>query len=146
MEDTLLFYKITDNAYTPSKGSLNAAGYDLRASSDCIIKPIPFKNLPVPTDIAVVVPNGYYGRIAPRSGLALKLIDVGAGVIDSDYRGEIKLIMYNYGDEDFIVKKGDRIAQLICEKILTTDIEEIYNLKDYPSNRGKSGMGSTGIN
>ena len=69
------------------------------------------------TGLSMALPPGCYGRIAPRSGLALKkFIDIGAGVIDSDYRGELGVILFNFGDEDFVVNMGDRIAQLILKK------------------------------
>lgn len=121
----LLFYKTSDNAYAPVKASMCSAGYDLRASSDHIIYPIPNKNDPIPTNLKVIIPNGCYGRIASRSGLALKLLDVGGGVVDSDYRGEIFVIMYNYGDAPFVINKGDKIAQIICEKIENVELLEI---------------------
>ena len=87
---------------------------------------------------------GCYGRIAPRSGLAHKnFIDVGAGVIDSDYRGNVGVILFNFGEQDFEVKKGDRIAQLICEKIEYPDLIEEEELAE--SERGDGGFGSTGV-
>lgn len=77
------------------------------------------------TDIQIAVPNGTYGRVAPRSGLAHKhFIDVGAGVIDQDYRGNVGVILFNFGENVFKVNKGDRIAQLICERISYPDIQE----------------------
>ena len=73
---------------------------------------------------------GCYGRVAPRSGLALKkFIDVGAGVIDTDYRGEVGVILFNFGSEDFVINMGDRIAQLIFEKIKTPKIKETNELE-----------------
>ena len=72
----------------------------------------------VSTGISIAVPSGYYGRVAPRSGLAVKhFIDVGAGVIDEDYRGEVLVLLFNFSDQDFQVKTGDRIAQLVCEQV-----------------------------
>jgi len=72
----------------------------------------------VDTDISIAVPAGTYGRIAPRSGLAVKnFIDVGAGVIDADYRGQVKILLFNHADSDFEVKEGDRVAQLILERV-----------------------------
>jgi len=72
----------------------------------------------VDTDISIAVPAGTYGRIAPRSGLAVKnFIDVGAGVIDADYRGQLKILLFNHADADFEVKEGDRVAQLILERV-----------------------------
>ncbi len=77
------------------------------------------------TDIQIAVPEGTYGRVAPRSGLAHKnFIDVGAGVIDRDYRGNVGVILFNFGTSVFKVNKGDRIAQLICEKISYPTIQE----------------------
>lgn len=74
----------------------------------------------VDTQIAMAIPEGCYGWIAPRSGLAVRHgIDVGAGVIDSDYRGTIQVLLFNFGKEDFLIRKGDRIAQLIIERIVT---------------------------
>lgn len=75
------------------------------------------------TGFAIAIPPGTYARIAPRSGLALKkMIDVGAGVVDEDYRGEVGVVMFNFGEEDFVIKKGDRIAQMILERIMTPEV------------------------
>jgi len=137
----LRFVKMTDKAHAPTKGSKLAAGYDLKsayvatvpARGSCLVK----------TDIQIQLPRGTYGRVAPRSGLALKnKIDVGAGVIDEDYRGNVGVILFNHGDEDFQIAEGDRIAQLICEKIAYPDIVEVKSLED--SERGEAGFGSTG--
>ncbi|XP_006817345.1 deoxyuridine 5'-triphosphate nucleotidohydrolase-like [Saccoglossus kowalevskii] len=95
------------------------------------------------TDIQIQLPDGCYGRVAPRSGLAVKhFIDVGAGVIDQDYRGNVGVVMFNFSESEFEVKKGDRIAQLICEKIYMPELEECEKLDD--SERGVGGFGSTG--
>lgn len=95
------------------------------------------------TDIQIEIPFGCYGRVAPRSGLAAKnFIDIGAGVIDEDYRGNVGVVMFNHAEEEFEVKKGDRIAQLICEKIFYPDIEEVSTLST--TERGTNGFGSTG--
>lgn len=99
----------------------------------------------VKTDIQIALPSGCYGRVAPRSGLAAKhFIDVGAGVIDEDYRGNLGVVLFNFGKEKFEVKKGDRIAQLICERIFYPEIEEVQVLDD--TERGAGGFGSTGKN
>ena len=93
----------------------------------------------------MAIPEGTYGRVAPRSGLAAKHhLDVGAGVIDADYRGPVGVVMFNLGQTDYPVKKGDRIAQLILEKILMAEIEEVDDLDD--TERGEGGFGSTGKN
>lgn len=97
----------------------------------------------VKTDIQIEVPYGTYGRVAPRSGLAWKnFIDVGAGVIDQDYRGNVGVILFNHSDVDFDVKKGDRIAQLICERIVYPKVVEADTLTE--TARGEGGFGSTG--
>ena len=99
----------------------------------------------VPTDLAIAVPAGTYGRVAPRSGLAAKnFIDVGAGVVDADYRGNVNVILFNFGKTDFVVKRGDRIAQLILEKICNDAVlVECDTLDDTERNVG--GFGSTGV-
>jgi dUTP pyrophosphatase len=102
-------------------GSVNAAGYDMFASEPTTI-PAHGKKL-VSTGVSMAIPVGNYGRIAPRSGLACKnFIDVGAGVIDADYRGELKVLLFNFGETDFQVAEGDRIAQLIIEKYTQTEL------------------------
>lgn len=91
-----------------------------------------------PTD-----PSPTDGRIAPRSGLASKhMIDTGAGVIDADYRGQVKVLLFNHGEKDFEVKEGDRVAQLVLERIYTPEVLEVQELEE--SVRGAGGFGSTG--
>jgi dUTP pyrophosphatase len=137
----LLIKKLSDKATTPTRGSAFAAGYDLYASKDTNV-PAHGKVL-VSTDISMACPEGTYGRIAPRSGLASKhFIDTGAGVIDSDYRGEVKVLLFNHAPEDFPIKHGDRIAQLVLERIYTPEIMEVTDLEE--SVRGAGGFGSTG--
>lgn len=139
----LKFAKLTEHATTPSRGSNRAAGYDLYSAYDYSIGPMD-KTL-VKTDIQIAVPHGYYGRVAPRSGLAVKhFIDVGAGVVDEDYRGNLGVVIFNFNKEPFEVKKGDRIAQLICEKICYPDLQELQTLDE--TERGAGGFGSTGTN
>jgi dUTP pyrophosphatase len=97
----------------------------------------------VPTGIAVAVPGGTYGRVAPRSGLAAKSgIDVGAGVVDADYRGELKVVLFNHSDEPLYVKPGDRIAQLVLERIACASVHEVDDLD--ATDRSADGFGSTG--
>ncbi|XP_057329649.1 deoxyuridine 5'-triphosphate nucleotidohydrolase [Microplitis mediator] len=139
---TLKFAKLTDKAFAPLKGSALAAGYDLRSAYDYVI-PAQGKEL-VKTDIQIEVPEGTYGRVAPRSGLAWKHhLNVGAGVIDADYRGNVGVVLFNHGDEDFKVAAGDRVAQLICEKIEYPELEELSSLDE--TKRGEGGFGSTGL-
>ena len=132
---------LTPDAKTPVRGSDKAAGMDLHASEDCVINPQ--ERRLVSTGVAVALPNNTYGRVAPRSGLAVKNgIDVLAGVVDEDYRGEVKVALINHGTEPFVVSKGDRIAQLIVESILRPVIEVVDNLEE--TTRGDGGFGSTG--
>ncbi|XP_032051055.1 deoxyuridine 5'-triphosphate nucleotidohydrolase, mitochondrial isoform X1 [Aythya fuligula] len=139
----LRFTRLSENAFAPSRGSARAAGYDLYSAYDCVIPPM--EKAVVKTDIQIALPSGCYGRVAPRSGLAAKhFIDVGAGVIDEDYRGNVAVILFNFGKETFEVKKGDRIAQLICERIFYPELEEVQALDD--TERGEGGFGSTGKN
>ncbi|KAK0618282.1 deoxyuridine 5'-triphosphate nucleotidohydrolase [Bombardia bombarda] len=138
----LLIKKLSDKARLPTRGSAFAAGYDLYAAKDTTI-PSRGKAL-VDTDISMAVPAGTYGRIAPRSGLASKnFIDTGAGVIDADYRGQVKVLLFNHSDVDFAVREGDRIAQLVLERIYTPEVLEAQELED--SVRGAGGFGSTGV-
>ena len=99
----------------------------------------------IPTGLAVAFPEDYEIQIRPRSGLAAKK-NIGVlnspGTIDSDYRGEIKVIIFNHGEEDFIINNGDRIAQMVLTPIIKMELEETTNLPD--TIRGKGGFGSTG--
>ena len=132
---------VRDNAVLPVRGTAGAAGYDISAASECVI-PAHGKGT-VDTGLAVSLPPGTYARIAPRSGLAYRhFIDVGAGVVDSDFRGEIKVILFNHSAEDFPVQAGDRIAQLILERIDTPPVRKVAVLND--TDRGDGGFGSTG--
>ena len=134
--------QLNNNAALPRRSTEGAAGYDLCAAHDCII-PAGGKGL-VKTGLSISFPVGLYARIAPRSGLALKkFIDVGAGVIDSDYRGDVGVVLFNHGDQEFQVKMGDRIAQLILEKIDTPPVEEVQGHDS--TVRGTGGFGSTGV-
>lgn len=133
--------KLSDKARLPTRGSAFAAGYDLYAAKQTVV-PARGKVL-VDTDISIAVPAGTYGRIAPRSGLASKhFIDTGAGVIDADYRGQVKVLLFNHAETDFEIKEGDRVAQLIIERIYTPDVVEVQELEE--SVRGAGGFGSTG--
>lgn len=142
MPAKLLVKKLSEFATIPTKGSKLAAGYDLYAAYDAVIKARD-KDM-VKTDLQVSIPPGCYARVAPRSGLAWKhSIDVGAGVVDEDYRGPVNVILFNFSDTDFEIRRGDRIAQLICEKIEQTEIVEVKDLES--TERGANGFGSTGI-
>jgi dUTP pyrophosphatase len=123
-----------------------AAGMDLYANvtEETVINPKEIKL--IPTGISIALPVGYEAQIRPRSGLAIRygisLVNT-PGTIDSDYRGEINLIMINFGENSFIIKRGDRIAQMIINKIEIPNIIEVKELDD--TNRGAGGFGSTGL-
>jgi len=115
-------------ATVPSKGSRFSAGHDLYALEDVLI-PARGEKL-VGTGIAIGIPQGTYTRIAPRSGLAYKRsIGIGGGVIDADYTGEVKVIMMNHGKKSYQVQEGDRISQMIIEKIDMSEMMEVDNLR-----------------
>ncbi|XP_053479822.1 deoxyuridine 5'-triphosphate nucleotidohydrolase, mitochondrial isoform X1 [Ictalurus furcatus] len=137
----LKFAKLSEHATAPTRGSAKAAGYDLYSAYDYSIPPM--DKAIVKTDLQIAVPAGCYGRVAPRSGLAAKhFIDVGAGVVDEDYRGNLGVVLFNFGKETFEVKKGDRVAQLVCERICYPDLQELKTLDE--TERGAGGFGSTG--
>ncbi|GMM55528.1 bifunctional dITP/dUTP diphosphatase [Maudiozyma humilis] len=142
LANTLKIQLRSENATVPTKGSSTAAGYDIYASQECVI-PANGQGM-ASTDISFTVPVGTYGRIAPRSGLAVKHgIQTGAGVVDRDYTGEVKVVLFNHSQKDFKIVKGDRIAQLILEKIVDdAEIVVVDSLED--SERGAGGFGSTG--
>ncbi|TID13287.1 hypothetical protein CANINC_004973 [Pichia inconspicua] len=145
---SLQVHLLNSNGTPPTKGSSLAAGYDIYASEATVI-PANGRAL-VSTALAVVCPEGTYARIAPRSGLAVKNgIATGAGVVDADYRGEVKVLLFNHSATDFAIAKGDRIAQLILERIVTPDVVVLDDAQwDAVNNteRGAGGFGSTGTN
>lgn len=135
--------RIHANAVIPTRGSEGAAGYDLVACESKDIAPGEWSA--VDTGIVLEFTKDVYARVAPRSGLAFKKgIQVGAGVVDSDYRDSIKVILFNHGKDVFQVSVGDRIAQVIFEKINLPTLEEVDYEKLTSTQRGTGGFGSTG--
>ena len=134
--------KLRGDAKTPRRMTQGAAGYDL---SSCECQTVsPWGKALIRIGIALRLPSGTYGRIAPRSGLALKhSIAVGAGVIDPDYSGEVGVILFNHSNQEFRVEKGDRVAQLVLEEIRTPEVVEILDMEE--TERGGGGFGSTGV-
>lgn len=129
----------------PGYATPGSAGMDIRAAikEDVILKPGLVEL--IPTNISVEIPAGYEMQVRPRSGLAANHsigILNSPGTIDSDYRGEVKIIMMNFGKEAFKISKGDRIAQLIVSKVYNAKMVEVKDLNS--SGRGKGGFGSTG--
>ena len=131
----------------PAYETVHAAGMDLRAAvpQDAPVVLAPGARAAVPTGLAFALPEGFEGQVRPRSGLALK---AGVtclntpGTIDADYRGEVKVILINHGAEDFVIARGDRIAQLVVAPVIQTLWEEVASLDD--TVRGAGGFGSTG--
>ena len=132
--------KFTDDAIIPTRGSKYAAGYDLYSNEEAVIEAGTRKL--ISTGIGISINHDCYARIAPRSGLAVKGLDVGAGICDSDYRDYLRVLLINNGKESYKVNKGDRIAQLILEKIYTPEVEVVEELDE--TERGLAGFGSTG--
>ena len=141
----VLVKKLNSKVKLPSYKTEGSSGMDLMA---CISEPIyipPKNSVLIPTGLSIAIPNDCEVQIRPRSGLAAKFnISVlnTPGTIDSDYRGELKIILYNHGDKTFEVKNNDRIAQMILMPILKINLEETDDLPD--TVRGSGGFGSTG--
>ena len=136
------FKMLSDTTIIPERSSAGAAGYDIYADQSGVINDSG-STLLISTGWAMEMPDGYYAEIRPRSGLAVKHgIDTLAGVIDSDYRGEVKVLLINHGSKPFKFKAGDRIAQLVFRKHETPEIEVVNELG--ASVRGDGGFGSTG--
>jgi len=129
----------------PEKQSAGAAGYDVRAANPEPIVLAPGARIAAPTGLELSIPPGYEVQVRPRSGLALShgiIIPNSPGTIDSDYRGELKVILMNLGDEPFTIKAGDRIAQLVVGRVVDVEWEEVPELDR--TDRGGGGFGHTG--
>ena len=146
MEIVKVICKAENKDFLPVYSSAEAAGADLKAciQEDIILKP--GQRYLVPTGLSIQLPAGYEAQIRPRSGLAIKhgisLVNT-PGTIDSDYRGEIKIIMINLGSEDFVIRRGDRIAQMVIAPVT----HGMFALSDSldATDRGAGGFGSTGV-
>ena len=137
---SLFVKKLDESAVVPTRGSELSAGYDVSSIVDIVVPSL--GRVAVPTGLAIKLPVGTYGRIAPRSGLAFKHgIDVLAGVVDADFRDEVKVILYNTSGVEYEIKKGDRIAQLIIEKI---EMLNVATVDDLDETTRSGGFGSTG--
>jgi dUTP pyrophosphatase len=138
--------KLVPNAILPARATAGAAGYDLFSTDSYVV--LPGRRVVVSTGIAVQLPPGTYGRIAPRSGLAVKHgLDTLAGVIDSDYTGEVKVVLQNLDSQQpFVIRPGYRIAQLIIENHTIAEVVETpTEFTALMTERGAGGFGSTGI-
>tara|TARA_B000000565_G_scaffold247168_1_gene216375 strand:- start:190 stop:627 length:438 start_codon:yes stop_codon:yes gene_type:complete len=141
----VLIKKLDPSVKLPEYKTSGASGLDLMAFIKEPIEIKPKTSSLVPTGLSVAFSENYEIQIRPRSGLAAKkniTVLNTPGTIDSDYRGEIKVIIYNHGDENFLVNNGDRIAQMILAPVVKMELEEVNNLPE--SIRGKDGFGSTG--
>jgi dUTP pyrophosphatase len=133
--------KVDGSGALPEYGSAAAAGADLRASEEIVIDP--GARAAVATAIHVEIPAGHVGLIWPRSGIAVRHgIDTLAGVIDSDYRGEVRVVLVNHGDQPFAIRPGDRVAQLLVQKVERPTFVAASRLGE--TARGAGGFGSTG--
>jgi dUTP diphosphatase len=133
--------KVDGSGALPEYGSAAAAGADLRASEEMVIAP--GGRAAVPTAVHLEIPTGHVGLIWPRSGLAVRHgIDTLAGVIDSDYRGEVRVVLINHGEAPFRIAPGDRIAQLLIQRVERATFGAAEALDD--TERGDGGFGSTG--
>ncbi len=122
-----------------------SAGMDVYAAVNETLVIKPMSTALVPTNLKIELPTGYEAQIRPRSGLAVRnkiILPNSPGTIDSDYRGEIKIILFNFSEEDFVIKRGDRIAQLVIAKVYRAKLNEAENLNE--SDRGDGGFGHTG--
>jgi dUTP pyrophosphatase len=130
----------------PGRASAGSSGLDLRAAVAGSTHLAPGERVAIPTGLVVEIPAGYEGQIRPRSGLALRhgvTVANAPGTIDSDYRGEVAVVLVNLGGEPFAVERGDRVAQLVVAPVAAVELEEVDELGG--SGRGEGGFGSTGL-
>jgi dUTP pyrophosphatase len=141
MRKYVFFHRLTDTAIQPTKAHKTDAGFDLYSDEDALLK-AEGRNI-IKTGISLQMPEDIAGLIWPRSGLSVKHgIDVLAGVIDSGYRGEVMVCLYNTSKEDLEIKRGDRIAQIIFQEVPLISLQLSDSLGS--SQRGSNGFGSTG--
>jgi len=141
----ILIKKLNSKVKLPSYKTNGSSGMDLMAFIDKPISILPQKSELIPTGLSIAIPNNTEVQIRPRSGLAAKnnisVLNT-PGTVDSDYRGELKVILYNHGNKEFIINNEDRIAQIVLVPIIKASFEEVENLPE--TIRGEGGFGSTG--
>jgi len=140
------FVKADKRVILPQYESDGAAGMDLRAFLDADVAVPPLGRVKIPTGLRIEIPDGFEGQVRPRSGLAVKTgltVLNSPGTIDSDYRGDVEIILVNLGADDVIIKDGERIAQLIIAPVCRAQVAEFDTLAQ--SRRGSAGFGSTGV-
>jgi len=141
MSNIFYYKKLSLYATDPRKGSPHSSGTDVASAYNVVI--LKNKRALVQTDLPILVPCGTYGRIAPRSGIALHhSVDIAAGVIDRDYTGNVGIIVVNNGNQPFSIQRGDFIAQIICERVVEPIIREADTLIT-STMRGTRGFGSS---
>mgnify|MGYP000100081734 FL=1 len=130
----------------PSYESRYAAGMDIRAALDEPVELSPGQRKLIPTGLQMAMPEGYEAQIRPRSGLAYRngitMLNT-PGTIDADYRGEVKVLAVNLGDEPFVIQHGDRVAQMVIAPVTQADVQEVDDLSE--TERADGGFGSTGV-
>lgn len=145
MTPKVQFKKLRPDAVVPKYMTAGAAGLDLTAAIDAPIELQPGDRRLIGIGLAVAIPPGFEGSVRPRSGLAIKhgitLVNA-PGTVDSDYRGELAVIVINHGREPFVVKSGERIAQMVIAPVAQAEVVEVAELTD--TERGTGGFGSTG--
>ena len=130
----------------PTYATAQSAGMDLRANIDAPITLRPMERQLIPTGLRIALPEGFEAQVRPRSGLALKhgiTVLNTPGTIDADYRGELKVLLVNFSDTDFIINAGERIAQMVIARYEKVDFELVTELDD--TERGNGGYGHTGV-
>jgi dUTP pyrophosphatase len=132
--------RLHSDAKLPRYSHPGDAGLDLYAGVDLVVRP--GETVPVPTGIVTAIPDGFVGLVWDKSGISLKGVHRLAGVVDSGYRGEIKVVMVNLGQQDFVVEKGMKIAQMLIQAVSSIQVVEAEDLED--TSRGTGGFGSTG--
>ena len=141
----ILIKRLSKEVPLPKYETSGSSGMDLAANIEANININPGKTAIVPTGLSISIPKGFEVQIRPRSGLAAKnnisVLNT-PGTVDSDYRGEIKVILYNHGDTDFLINNKDRIAQMILTPVIKMNLEETDTLPE--TVRGEGGFGSTG--
>ena len=138
--------RVNKNAILPRYATQHAAGMDIAACLDVPLTIQPSETVLVPTGLAVELPEGYEAQLRPRSGLALNYaisLPNAPATIDADYRGEVKVILVNLGQEPFCVNHGDRIAQMVIARYEHAELQEVEELSMTP--RGSGGFGHTGV-
>mgnify|MGYP004726906367 FL=1 len=138
--------KTSEKTAFPSYMTPGSSGLDLRASIEEPMTLEPFERKLISTGLKLAIPQGYEGQVRPRSGLALKhgITTLNSpGTIDSDYRGEVKVLLINLGSAPVVINSGDRIAQLVIAPVVQAELEEVDELDD--TSRGEGGFGHTGV-